>query len=798
MFFFREKGFCTPGIVVAIYALFANNPTKDYIEEHLDGNLCRCTGYRPIWDAARVLCSDGKEGDDEAVGPCGTPCVQCPEQDTCTMECNSHNKKDGDDIDIQKVTASSTCCSSSDDKICEYSKHETIPSNWLDTPNSMFPDELKKTFEKSLIVVDKTYHEAGTWFKATSLKELLYLLKTFNGECKIVVGNTEVGIEIKFKHSVYPRLISPSMAISSLYTFDVGEEELSIGSCVPLSTIQHECSKIAASQSIINNYGRFAKPISDMLRWFASTQIRNVACLGGNLVTASPISDMNPMLACLNAKLIVSSCTDADCGGGWEDSSIERREVLVSEFFVGYRKVDLKPFELIESINILKPRPVFEYVFPFKQARRREDDISIVTSGMRIVVEPRKESFLITDATIAFGGMAPRTVIAFETIKFIVGKTFCRDTFISAQAILLREMNLPDDVPGGQPHFRKALACSFLYKLYLMTSKAIKEDLLLIDKDPTLFTHTSPMPPVPKIDGVELSASESFIAQKKPSTKGTQTYPKPKVADGLESKDNFQIKQDAEKVDLNKKDVVGKAATHSSAALHCSGEAYYTDDMHVPPNTLHATLILSKTCNVDFLSIDTILALKTPGVVAIYTHEDVMKIGGDNTLGFAPIGHDEYVFLPNGKKIEFVGQVLGICVADTLGASEVGARSVQIQYGEFTTQPIVSIEDAIENKSFYDFAKHKMERSQPLDMTNVEKVVEVSGTFRCGGQEHFYLETNASLVVPSESGSNLTIYTSTQAVNKTQMYCAAATNTPASKVVVSMKRMGGGFGGKGT
>lgn len=42
----KTIGFCTPGIIVAMYSLFANNTTKDYIEEHLDGNLCRCTGYR--------------------------------------------------------------------------------------------------------------------------------------------------------------------------------------------------------------------------------------------------------------------------------------------------------------------------------------------------------------------------------------------------------------------------------------------------------------------------------------------------------------------------------------------------------------------------------------------------------------------------------------------------------------------------------------------------------------------------------------------------------------------------------
>jgi xanthine dehydrogenase iron-sulfur cluster and FAD-binding subunit A len=58
-----QCGYCTPGIVMAMYSTFKSHPdtsVKD-IEEHMDGNLCRCTGYRPIWDAAKSLCGDAHE-----------------------------------------------------------------------------------------------------------------------------------------------------------------------------------------------------------------------------------------------------------------------------------------------------------------------------------------------------------------------------------------------------------------------------------------------------------------------------------------------------------------------------------------------------------------------------------------------------------------------------------------------------------------------------------------------------------------------------------------------------------------
>jgi len=66
-----------------------------------------------------------------------------------------------------------------------------------------------------------------------------------------------------------------------------------------------------------------------------------------------------------------------------------------------------------------------------------------------------------------------------------------------------------------------------------------------------------------------------------------------------------------------------------------------------------------------------------------------------------------------------------------------------------------------------------------------------------GGQEHFYLETQGSLVVPGEE-HELTIYCSTQNPNKTQMKAASVLGIPANRVVCRTKRMGGGFGGKET
>jgi xanthine dehydrogenase/oxidase len=137
-----QCGFCTPGIIVSLYTLLSNNPSVHHLEEHLDGNLCRCTGYRPIWDAARALCADGETA---VRGPCGTPCRECPEREECTQDCNVTDKAAAEDSTI--------CCTSSHDKMSQFKDSFLADKDtWINQPNQMFPEELLN--EKSQVCDD--------------------------------------------------------------------------------------------------------------------------------------------------------------------------------------------------------------------------------------------------------------------------------------------------------------------------------------------------------------------------------------------------------------------------------------------------------------------------------------------------------------------------------------------------------------------------------------------------------------------------------------------------------------------
>eukprot|EP00804_Cyclotella_cryptica_P017080 CCRYP_003325-RB/>CCRYP_003325-RB protein AED:0.06 eAED:0.06 QI:85/1/1/1/0.87/0.77/9/930/1539 len=805
-----QCGFCTPGIIMAMYGLFATEdgegPSRvSHLEEHLDGNLCRCTGYRPIWDAARSLCVD--EGMGVVRGPCGVPCRECPEREVCEMECNVREREGVGSMDVVH--------SCTQRKVVEFRKvvDEKHGSDWWKQPMDMFPKELLPTTEnteireqlsKPLVVVDSSIHNGGTWLQPHTLEELLDLFRDYapaeKGGIKMVVGNTEVGIETKFKHAVYNRLVHPKESIHSLYEVLETESHFHVGACSSLSALQQFCHRVLHTNlatDVQNDTAlhkkRTAKPIHDMLRWFASTQIRNVACLGGNLATASPISDMNPLLASMNAQIVLASRPVSDGG-------IERRKIAVKDFFTGYRTVDKKDIEVIERVDIPMVSE-FEYVAPFKQARRREDDISIVTSGMRMRLSPSEHSWVIADVAIAFGGMAPKTVLANKTMAAMLGKAFEESTFAEARAVLQHEFRMPDDVPGGQAEYRLTLACSFLYKFYLHCAAELKKDV-------EASASKDNFPAVPAIPSDEESAIGGFVSAPKPSIRGAQSFPAPKVATGLEATHLAASNAESAKVlaspkEPSKLDSVGQPATHASGPLHCTGEAAYTDDIPAPENLLHGSLILASKCHAPLASIDITPALSIPGVFGAYTHQDIEKLGGDNRMG--PILLDDVAFLPVGEKVEFVGQVLGIVVGASQEIAEKGARAVVVEYGEEEAgNAIVSIEDAIKAGSFWTDFRHEMKRGGDvyhiLSQTEVDgkPLVVVEGSIRSGGQEHFYLEPNSTLAIPSESGTNLTIYASTQAPTKTQDFCARVTNTPAARVVVRMKRMGGGFGGKET
>jgi xanthine dehydrogenase/oxidase len=129
------------------------------------------------------------------------------------------------------------------------------------------------------------------WYRPITLSELLHLRCTYPGAAsKLVFGNTEVQIETKFKRLKYPRFISVTH-IEELQQLKRTTTSLIFGAGVTITRLQEKLTEWNDQKLD----GGVCQALIDQLKYFASTQIRNVASLGGNIVNASPMYKSFPI-----------------------------------------------------------------------------------------------------------------------------------------------------------------------------------------------------------------------------------------------------------------------------------------------------------------------------------------------------------------------------------------------------------------------------------------------------------------------------------------------------------------------
>jgi len=229
---------------------------------------------------------------------------------------------------------------------------------------------------------------------------------------------------------------------------------------------------------------------------------------------------------------------------------------------------------------------------------------------------------------------------------------------------------------------------------------------------------------------------------------------------------------------------VGRPGPHESAHLHVTGAAHYTADDPGPPGTLVVLPVPSPVARGRIAKLDVSPARQLPGVHAVLTADD---IPGD--LLWGPIQHDEPL-LANGR-VHCVGQPMALVVAESEAEARAAARAVVVEIN--VEQPILTIDEAIAHDAFHT-DPHTIERGDLVEAFATADLV-VEGEERIPGQDHFYLETQAALVKLEEDGT-VHVWSSTQHPTEIQHVVASALGLPQNRVVVSVPRLGGGFGGK--
>ena len=631
------------------------------MEEAFDGNLCRCTGYRPILDAAQSFTA--LKGCGKALANGGTGCC------------------------MDKQGGSGGCCKQSSADTADGDGPKFTPPDFISyNPGTelIFPPHLHKHEYRPLVLGNKK----KKWYRPVTLEQLLEI-KAVHPDAKIIGGSTETQIEVKFKAMKYSASVYVG-DIPELRQYSLKDDHLEIGANVSLTDLESICDEA------LDRYGPFRgqpfSAIKKQLRYFAGRQIRNVASPAGNLATASPISDLNPVFVATNTVLVAMSLGEVI-------------EIPMNQFFKGYRSTALPANAIIFGLRIPVASEKGEYLRAYKQSKRKDDDIAIVNAALRVSLSPSHD---VLSVNLVFGGLAPMTVSARNAEAFLIGKKFTNPaTLEGTMSALGQDFDLKFSVPGGMATYRKSLALGFFYRFY--------HDVL---------------------SGIEVSEAdvdEDVIAEIERAISSGQKDHEASVA--------YQQR------------ILGKASPHVSALKQATGEAQYTDDIPLQKNELYGCLVLSTKAHARLLSVDTTAALDIPGVFDYVDHTDLPNPQA-NWWGAPQC--DEVFFAVD--EITTAGQPIGMILATSAKIAEEGARAVKVEYEELPA--ILSIEEAIEAESFFEHSRF-IKCGDPESAFNEADYV-FTGESKMGGQEHFYLETQACVAIPKLEDGEMEIWSGTQ------------------------------------
>lgn len=383
-----QCGFCTPGFVVSLACMHEQN-TQSYdasspvaqsstttsikreeVSEAISGNLCRCTGYRPIIDAGTQL------NDYEPAAPLYTSDVL-----------------------------------------------------------AFLQDAEKNTTTKAV----------SMYFYPASTNELNNLIKEYPS-AKLIAGGTDLVLDITQRYQTFTSLIDVSrVAELTACRINTHDNDLSIiiGAALNYSDLENAL------------HDEFPE-LTQLLKRFASRQIRNRGTIGGNIANGSPIADMPPILLALDAELHIGSADG------------NTRTCALNNFYLGYKQTDLKDNEYIISVQFPK-KHIQQFVRFYKVSKRIEDDISSVMLAVRLDIQDNK----IVDARIAYGGMAATPLRVCDAELALIGASVdnahgnapSEDHLLAAIKCVQEQLNPMTDVRASA-QYRSQVAGNLLIKIW--------------------------------------------------------------------------------------------------------------------------------------------------------------------------------------------------------------------------------------------------------------------------------------------------------------------------------------------
>ncbi|MDC1228607.1 xanthine dehydrogenase small subunit [Octadecabacter sp.] len=254
-------------------------------------------------------------------------------------------------------------------------------------------------------VIDHPIAPKTTDFPAPETSDALAEWYAAHPNGTLIAGATDVGLWVT-KHFTDLGDVAFLNRCKDLQQIDDQGDTLRIGAGVTMTDV------LAAVRILHPSFG-------DMIRRYGSDQVRNAATIGGNIANGSPIGDNPPALIAMGATLHLRR-------------GDTRRDTPIEDFFIAYGKQDRQPGEFVEAVTIPKSAPALRC---YKLSKRFDQDISAVCGCFKITVADGK----ITDARIAFGGMAGTPKRAPLSEAALVGRPWSFDTIQTAAATLAED-----------------------------------------------------------------------------------------------------------------------------------------------------------------------------------------------------------------------------------------------------------------------------------------------------------------------------------------------------------------------
>ncbi|XP_066907154.1 uncharacterized protein [Halyomorpha halys] len=408
-----QCGYCSPGQVMNMYSLWrANSRIKmEEVENSFGGNICRCTGYRPILDAFKSLAYDAsndlksKIADiEDSIGKCSLQCQSdCKD---CSKNIDEENEEDFSNLFLETAMAS---------KILKLS----LGGN-------------------------------TQWYRVSDISQIFEIFDMIgSARYMLVAGNTAQG--------VYPNEKPPDVYIDigdvrALRTVSSNNERIEIGANITLNDMMSLFNRISADNSLFYGY---TKALAQHIDLVANVPVRNIGTLAGNLMIKHQHRDFGSDIF-----LLMETCgakiTIRDQSGS--DISMSLLEFLETDMT---KKVILKLIVPALSSN--------HYVFrSFKIMPRRQNVHALMNAAFLFRIQKSTKYTVEERPSIVFGAVGPHFVHATRTENLLTGKSLLNSNVLEdAKTSLSIEINPINEPEEASPEYKKMLAIALFYRFIL-------------------------------------------------------------------------------------------------------------------------------------------------------------------------------------------------------------------------------------------------------------------------------------------------------------------------------------------